>query len=262
MNGTHQGPGHDAAHPAGLHALGQRQDRVGLDGRLRRHAAGCDKGAVHHRAVVHLGAQQAQRMRRRLGPADLGPELQAARRRRVATDQEKVMLVVLRHHAQRCAAVVEAFGVAQAQVQCEALQPGLDLDRTHRAQHRPNADMAHAQQRGKARGHGHGRRDRTDHQIAARVLGAAEQVLLQQLMLAQHLPRAGQDALAFGREAREAAPALDHRHAEVSLQRLDCVGQGRLRHVAGQRRPAEVPVVVQSHQVFERNEEVHDRRAG
>ena len=92
---------------------------------------------------------------------------------------------------------------------------------------------------------------------AARVGGVAAQVLLQHLVLVQHALGGGQHALAFGRKAFKAAAPAHHHHAKLFFQRAQGVRQGRLRDVAGLRRPAKVPVLVQRHQVAQGREQVH-----
>jgi hypothetical protein len=83
------------------------------------------------------------------------------------------------------------------------------------------------------------------------------QVLLQHLVFVQHALRRGQHAFALGREAFEAAAPAHHDHAKLLFQRAQCVGQRGLRDVAGLRRPAKVPVLMQRHQVAQGREQVH-----
>jgi hypothetical protein len=97
----------------------------------------------------------------------------------------------------------------------------------------------------------------TDQQMALRIVGTTVQILLQHLMLAQNAPRAGENAFALNGEAGEVSAALDDRRFEVLFERSKCVGQSRLCNAGRQRGLTEVPMIVESDQIFEENKQVH-----
>ena len=73
--------------------------------------------------------------------------------------------------------------------------------------------------------------------------------LAQQSMLVQHALGRGQYDFAFGRETHIIALALDDNGLKLLLQRPQGIGQRWLRNMACLRRPTEMAVLVQSHQI-------------
>ena len=208
---------------------------------------------------MHVRAQQRERQRRRLGPADGRAEAQATGRGQPLL-QQVVMLHVLRPGLERAAAQAgQAVRVAQAQVQRQAVQAAFDVLRGQRAQLGHDARVALDQARRKTCGDGQGRGHGADPQPAAGLAAAAGQFLREQFLLVQHAVGRGQHALALGRQALVlATPAHDGR-AQLRFQRAQRIGQRGLGDVAGGSRTAEVAVLLQCGQVAVGVEQVHGR---
>ena len=117
--------------------------------------------------------------------------------------------------------------------------------------------MTGIERRSKPRRHRNHARHRADHQIAARLAGAALQFLLQQLAFLQHAPRGGEHFFTLVGEADKSAAALDDGDSKLFLQRAHRVRQRRLRDVRRLGRTAKMAMPLKLNQVAQGDEEIH-----
>ncbi len=167
------------------------------------------------------------------------------------------MLGVLRHHPQGRARALHALGVPHGHVERHVLQARLQLGRTHGAQRAHDARVDVVQHAHKTRGNRHAHGHGANVQLSAGRCSAALQLLLQQLVLAQHAPRAGQHAFPLGGKPGKIAPPRDDGHPQAFFERAQRVRQRGLRHMAGQCGTAKVALFIERQKVLERNEKVH-----
>jgi hypothetical protein len=167
------------------------------------------------------------------------------------------MLLVLRPGLQARAAPRQSGAVAQSQVQGQIFESGFYLGRAHGQHHGHDAGMPLAQHGRKAREHGHGRGHGGHAQLAAQRSCCSAQFLAQTFLCAQHGQSRGQHLLALGRETRKRPPPAHDDGTELVLQRLERIGQCRLRDMAGLRRPCEMAVLVERHQITHGGQKVH-----
>ncbi len=225
--------------------MGEQHDhRIGFERRLRV-AARRPQQAVDDPPVLHVGREQAQRHFCDLRPGDGLPVAQ----RRVRRDQQLIALVIERHRIDAPERLVVEIG--HAGVDLEIFQERQDLDRGARQDRETDVGMAGPVGRGQRRHHGQRGRDGGDAQPSHQALLEGGHLLAQRAAVADDPARPVERALALLGEADEARAALHQEHPERRLQLLDAGRQGRLRHPAGLRRVAEMPLARQRHQVFE-----------
>ena len=117
--------------------------------------------------------------------------------------------------------------------------------------------MLGAQQRCKACEHGHGRGYGRHAQLASEFPSASAQVLAQRFFSLEHGQCRGQHLLALRRQASKHTAAPHDDRTELILQRLDRIGQCRLRDMAGLRSPCEMAVLIERHQITHGGQQIH-----
>ncbi len=230
----------DAAAGVGEHG----RHRVRLDDRLG-HGAGRGEGAVDDAAVLHVGRQQAQRQRRRLGPADRGAVAELA----VGGGEQQVALPPQRAHVDVGERLVVQVG--EAGVELAVGEPVRDLARRHRVQRHAHARVVLAEARGDERRGRQRGGDGAEAERADEALAQPRDLLLEAAQVVDGPLRPRQHPLALGRQALEPPPAHDQRHAQLALQAADRLRQRRLRHVARRRGTSEVPLPVERDEILE-----------
>ena len=207
----------------------ERRDRVRLD-RGPRLGAGLVEDAVDDAAVLHVAGEQAERQRRRLGPAS--PRRGAARRPAAVGQQHVALLGRARACARRVSGSESRYVTPTSS--SNSCEPALDLARVERVDGDRDPGMA-AQQRRRQE------RDATGARSGSRRSGAAREsppriaseLAVEAADVGEDPARPLEHALPFRRQPLVALRAADDREADLALEPADAGGERRLGDVAG-----------------------------